>query len=196
MTSFNDSGKRRIFILALDGTPYSLLRRFFSNGFMPNLKQLINENNFRKMRSVLPTVSSVAWSSFMTGKCPLNHGIYGFIDRTPANMDVHVPTAENLKGQMLWEYLSEKNKRVFVMNVPVTYPPRKVNGVLISGFLCTDITKGTYPHRIGRELENACYRIDVDTVKARDDLEGFIKDLLYTYNMRAQTLWKFYQQES
>ena len=195
-TAYQDSGSRRIFVLALDGVPFTLLKIFLKDGLMPNLKQLTGNQNFRPMRSVLPAVSSVAWSTFMTGKSPLNHRIFGFIERNPKTMDVFIPTAAHQHGPTLWEYLSVKKKRVFVMNVPVTYPPRKVNGIMIGGFLGTDITQNTYPAALGTELEKSGYRIDVDTVRAREDLDGFIRELGYTYDQRVKTLWKFYHQES
>ena len=42
--------------------------------------------------------------------------------------------ADNRDGQTLWEILSAQGYRVAVLNVPMTYPPQKVNGVLISDF--------------------------------------------------------------
>lgn len=190
-----DTTRQRMVVLALDGVPYSFLRRVIDDGLMPNLAALVTDNNFKAMNSVLPPVSSVAWSSFMTGLYPVNHGIHGFIERVPQTMEVYVPTSTHQNGRTLWEYLSELDRRVFVMNVPVTYPPRKVNGVLIGGFLGTDILKNTYPSTIGRQLKDKDYRIDVDTVSAREDIDGFIRELDYTYEKRVETLWDFFTRE-
>jgi len=81
------------------------------------------------------------------------------------------------------------------MNVPVTYPPKKINGIMICGFLGADITKGTYPKEIGNQLLNDGYIIDVDTVKARDDLHGFMKELTQAYRKRIEAVLKYYKQE-
>jgi predicted AlkP superfamily phosphohydrolase/phosphomutase len=185
----------KLVILCLDGTPYSLIQKLISYGIMPNLDSLVKTATIRPMNSVLPTVSSVAWASFLTGRSPAQHGIYGFIERNPETMDVFVPTAQNMIGRTLPEVLSEQDKRVFSMNVPISYPPRKVNGIEISGFLCPDIQKGTYPQGIAAKLQNMDYRIDVDTVSAREDLEHFAAELLYTYEKRIQAMWQFWQQE-
>ncbi len=186
---------KRLFVLALDGTPYSFLKKLIHDGVMPNYKSLVDHDNFRSMNSVYPAISSVAWTSFMTGKNPSGHNIYGFIERNPQTMDVFIPTSINIKSQTIWEYLSERGKRVFVMNVPVTYPPKKINGIIICGFLGTDITKGTYPKDVGLKLNDEGYQIDVDTIKARNDLQGFINELNYVYDKRIVTLLKFYRQE-
>lgn len=187
---------KKIFILALDGVPYNLLNRLMQDGILPNFTTLINENNFRQMESVFPTVSSVAWTSFMTGKNPAGHNIYGFIERNPDTMEVYVPTSINIKSRTIWEYLSQKDKKIFTMNVPVTYPPKQINGIMISGFLCTDIRKGTHPENIAIQLQNAGYKIDVDTVKARNDLYGFMDELNYTYEKRVETLIRYYRQDN
>jgi len=186
---------KNIFVLALDGVPYSLLNKLFDYGIMPNFQQLVNNQNFREMNSVHPPISSVAWTSFMTGKNPTGHNIYGFIERKPQTMDVFVPTSINIKSKTVFEYLSEMNKRVFSINVPATYPPKKINGISICGFLGTDILKGTYPAYIGQQLVEDGYQIDVDTVKARTDLQGFIKELNYVLDKRIETIQKFYKQE-
>jgi predicted AlkP superfamily phosphohydrolase/phosphomutase len=187
---------KKIFVLALDGVPYSLLSKLFEYGIMPNFKQLVNNQNFRTMNSVHPPISSVAWTSFMTGKNPAGHNIYGFIEREPETMEVFVPTSINIKSKTIWEYLSELGKRVFTINVPVTYPPKKINGISICGFLGIDILKGTYPVHIGKQLLEDGYQIDVDTVKARTDLQGFIKELNYVFDKRIETIQKFYDQEN
>jgi len=193
-TQYANSPGRRVFVLALDGTPYSLLQRFTADGLMPNLRSLIKADNFRSMNSVLPCVSSVAWASFMTGCSPLRHGIFGFIERDPHSMEVYIPTAVHQKEQTLWDYLSALDKRVFVMNVPLTHPPCAVNGILIGGFLGTDILTNTWPPAVGRELLEAGYRIDVDTVRAREDTEGFLEELTLVYEKRLETMWKYFRQ--
>ncbi len=185
----------RLFILALDGTPFTLLNELIRNGIMPNLKKLTKESVFRQMDSVIPPVSSSAWASFMTGQTPDTHGILGFVDRNPATMDWILPNASHLQTETLWQHYSVQNKRVFTMNVPVTYPPRPVNGISVCGFLGTDITKGTYPADIGLLLKARGYRIDANTELAKQDLNLFLDDLFNVLEKRIETLWHFYHQE-
>ena len=65
---------KRLFILSIDGVPYSLLTSLIDMGVMPFFKSLITEKGFRRYNSVLPTISSVAWASFMTGKILVHTG--------------------------------------------------------------------------------------------------------------------------
>ena len=98
-------------------------------------------------------------------------------------------------SKTLWEHLSDEGKRVVVINVPETYPPRKVNRVLISGFLCTDIRKGTYPPELGEQLKAEGYRIDVDAKKAREDKNHLLKDITLTFRKRTELFFRLMARE-
>ena len=187
---------KKLFVLALDGVPFTLLQRLIAGGNMPNLTKLGETSFFAQMDSVIPPVSSVAWASFMTGKLPHEHGIMGFVDRDPQTMDWYVPRADKLRAQTLWEHLSHQGRRVFVMNVPLTTPPRKINGVSIGGFLETDLEKATYPPEIALLLKARGYRIDTDTELAKKDLNRFFKHLVDVFEKRVETMWYFWQRES
>ena len=98
----------RIFILALDGTPYTLLKRLIAENRMPNLKRLAENADFKQMDSVFPAVSSVAWTSFMTGSHPGKHGIYGFVERNPGTMKWFVPLSDRIRAKRIQTNLSDK----------------------------------------------------------------------------------------
>ncbi|HEM49213.1 MAG TPA: hypothetical protein ENO27_03285 [Caldithrix sp.] len=186
----------RIFILALDGTPYTLLKRLIAENRMPNLKQLVGTASFKQMDSVIPPVSSVAWASFMTGSQPGKHGIYGFVERDPVTLNWFVPLSNRLKVKTLQTNLSESGKKVFIMNVPMTYPPSPVNGISICGFLGNEITRGTYPAEIGTLLKARGYIIDANTELAKSDLNVFYEHLIDVLEKRIETMWHFWDQQN
>ena len=189
------SKSRKLIVIGLDGTPYSFVQRMFSEGRMPNFQKLVSRGSIQRMNSVIPTISSVAWSSYMTGKNPAKHGIFGFVDMHPGTYDFTIPTSSDMVSKTLWEHLGDHGKRVIVMNVPETYPPRKVNGILVSGFLCTDVTKGTYPPELGQRLKLDGYRIDVDAQQARKDKDALINDIDVTFKKRTETFFRFMKEE-
>ncbi len=187
--------KKRVFVLSLDGVPYTFLEKALEDGIMPNLARLVGEGSFVRMNSVIPTISSVAWSSFMSGKNPAKHGIFGFVDRDPRTLELFIPMSTNMRCRTLWEILSENGRRVVVMNVPVTYPPRKVNGVLISGFLATKLERATYPEELWKKLGGMGYIIDVDSWKAKDKKDEFLGDLDTALERRKETAIYFLRNE-
>ncbi len=186
---------KRVLVIGLDGVPFGLLKGLLAEGKLPYLAKLVESGSFKRMNSIHPCVSSVAWATYMTGKNPGKHNIYGFVDRVPESMDVFIPTSRDMDAKTLWEILSQAGKRVVVINVPVTFPPRKVNGILISGFLCPSIDKIAQPKEVARVLEEVGYRIDVDAWQARKDLDRFLEDLHLTLDRRIEAMFRFLEGE-
>ncbi len=180
--------RHRVCLIGLDCTPHSLLQRMIRDGVMPNVAELVGDGSLRRVNSVYPWVSSVAWSSFMTGQNPGKHGIFGFIDRDPSTLKTFVPTARHMKSRTLWEILGDAGKRVVVVNVPVTYPPKPVNGVLISGFLSPRLEKAVHPPSLLPKLQQLGYRIDSDPWLARQSREKAWPDLWDALEKRTKTL--------
>ncbi|MFH1624182.1 MAG: alkaline phosphatase family protein [Pseudomonadota bacterium] len=181
---------KRIIIIGLDGVPYSLIKDLSVRGVMPNMSKLIEENPLRQMESSIPDVSSVAWSSIITGKNPGEHGIYGFVDLIPGTYRLYFPNFANLYGIPFWNY--RNGRRSIIINVPSTYPASELNGILISGFVALDLEKAVYPPSLVPELRRLNYRIDVDSEKGHQSLELFIEDLNRTLEARIETyryLW-------
>jgi predicted AlkP superfamily phosphohydrolase/phosphomutase len=114
--------KGRTVIIGLDGMPYGLMNKFAQDGTMPNFGALVDEGVFRQMASSIPEVSSVAWSSAITGTNPGEHGVFGFTDVAPGTYRTTFPNYNNLKVKPFWE--REGNGRSVIINVPTTFPAR------------------------------------------------------------------------
>jgi predicted AlkP superfamily phosphohydrolase/phosphomutase len=186
---------RRVVAIGLDGTPYTFARRMTTDGAMPNLARLLRDGSLVRMSSSHPDVSAVAWSSFMTGTNPGKHGIYGFSDRRPSSYQTYIATAQNLQGETLWEVLSRLGRRVCVIGVPMTYPPRPVNGVLVGCFLSPSVEKAAYPPALGQELKEMGYRVDIDPWAARESRERFLDDYRETLSRRVEAIFRLLQRE-
>ncbi len=195
-TRKNGKRDKKMIVLGLDGVPYSFMKRMTANSNLPVFKSLLAEGEFKRINSVLPTVSSVAWSSFMTGQDASGHNIFGFVDRKPSPFKLFIPTADIREGETIWDKLAQLNKESIIINVPVTYPPAEIEGIMISGFLATDLSKATYPVEIATELEGMDYVIDVDTWIARDSREDFLVSLNYALERRFKTMFKFLEEKS
>ncbi|HEU5226781.1 MAG TPA: alkaline phosphatase family protein [Ktedonobacteraceae bacterium] len=68
-------------------------------------------------------------------------------------------------GKAIWNILSEWGKKVVVANVPLTYPPEPVNGIMLSGYMAPDTRASvTYPASFKDELLQVApaYQIDLD----------------------------------
>jgi len=194
-------GPRRVVVVGLDGTPYTFVQWLLRQGLMPNFARLLDDGDFVRIHSVYPTVSSVAWSTYMTGVNPARHGIFGFVERKPGSYGKTIPTARFMRAPTLWEILGQAGRRVAVINVPVTYPPRPVNGLLVAGFLSPSLKKGTYPPELAGQLERLGYRVDTDPWKARQSKDLALQEVNDVFERRSRAMfhllgtepWDFFQ---
>ncbi len=187
--------ERRVVFIGLDGTPYTFMQRLIAEGRAPNAARLAGQGSLLRMDSVWPWVSSVAWSTMMTGVNPGKHGIFGFVDRDPATYKQFIPTSRHMKAQTLWEVLSDAGKRVIVVNVPVTYPPRQVNGILVGCFLSPSLDKAVYPPSYVPTLKSLGYIIDADPWKARESKELALQEVNAALDARIRTLFHLFDHE-
>lgn len=179
---------KKIAFLGLDGTPYTLVNELIAKGVMPNMKSIADKGALLQMDTTLPEVSSVAWTTFMTGVNPAVHGIYGFMDLKPGTYDMYFTNSKHIKARTLWDRLGETGRRSVVINVPSTYPAKPLNGMLTAGFVALDLKKATYPDSAFEYLNGMGYRIDVDTRKARESIDLLVEDLTVTLAKREEAI--------
>lgn len=184
------AGCSRTAIVGIDGVPYSLMDCLSDRDVMPNFKGLREEGTFVKMRSSIPEVSSVAWSSVITGKNPGEHGVYGFTDLIRSSYALRFHSFKNLRSPAFWQ--TGETKKCVIINVPSTYPAQRMNGFMVSGFVSPDLERAVYPPSYVNKLRSFDYKIDVDSEKARKSKMLFFKELLETLEARVRTcmyLW-------
>jgi predicted AlkP superfamily phosphohydrolase/phosphomutase len=114
----------------------------------------------------------------VTSRNPAKHDIFGFIDRKLGTYEVYIPNASDVKVQTIWEWLSRGKSRVASINVPVSYPPKAVNGIMVGCFLAPKLEGATYPPDLAQRLESMGYKLDADPWLAHEDRGRFMEELL------------------
>lgn len=159
------AGKRRVLILGLDGSTWDLFRRFADDGTMPNLQAFLKQGVSSDLVTAVPPVTATSWTSFFTGLNPGKHGVFEFLLRrkgisegavSPHNPFGEIPVNSTLRdGVPIWELAGRAGLKSVVISVPITYPPEKIDGCMISGFL-TPFGKRdfTYPRSLLEEIES------------------------------------------
>ncbi|NIM06598.1 MAG: hypothetical protein GTO55_09185 [Armatimonadetes bacterium] len=188
--------RKRACVVGLDGVPFGLLKTLAQRSVMPRTAAIIGEGGLKQMRASLPPVSSVSWSSFMTGANPAEHGIFGFTDVSSDTYQLRFPTFADLAVPTFWDRLGESGRRCAVINQPSTYPARSLPGALVSGFVALSLGKSVWPKEHLPALERMGYQIDVNTQKAREDLDGLLDDLDSTLETRRQAAAYFWEREN
>lgn len=186
--------KKRVFVLGIDGVPCSFLEESLRQGRMPQLQAVMGSQKLTRMSSCYPTVSNVAWSCFQTGRNPGGFGVFGFAELAP-NMELRFPNASDLRSETIWQILSRADKRVISLGVPLTYPPKPVNGIQVGCFLAPALEKAVYPEQLLPRLRNWGYKLDVDPMKARESLDFLKPDLLSCLAGRERAIMELWDSE-
>jgi len=181
----------RVAVIGLDGVGAPLVETLTDAGVMPRLAALRRAGTLARMTSSIPTISSVSWSSFMTGNNPGRHGIYGFTDVKRDSYAVYFPNYRHVQGATIWDVLGARGRRSIVLNIPNTYPAKEIAGVLVSGFVAINIERAVTPASALAVLKAHGYKIDVDYVNANERPEAFFADLFQTLAARRRTLAHF-----
>jgi len=176
----------RVLIIGIDGGTFDLIRPWVEEGDLPTLGRLMEEGAHGPLESTLPPVTSPAWPTFATGKNPGKHSVFDFI--RPMGGQFEMVNASSLRAPTLWEILSEAGRQVGVMNVPVTYPPKPVNGFVIGGMLSPMNGKFTYPaDLLDRYADQmAPYRVAPNVQYKPGNEDAFIADLLDLVERRGE----------
>ena len=152
---------RRVIVLGLDGLDPGITRERMAEGRLPHLKTLAEEGTFTELESTCPPISPVAWSSFSTGSNPGKHNIFDFLNR---DLRTYIPVLSSSrvragrggrgkgsvsllrKSKPFWTVLGEHGVFSTILRVPITFPPEKFNGLLLSAMCVPDLrgTQGTF----------------------------------------------------
>jgi len=150
---------QKAFILGLDGGDWYFVNRGISKGVLPNFEKIIEEGTSGVLES-LPPLTAPAWSTISTGREIMNHGIAGFSWRDPT-YKVRMISAKDKKANDIWEYVDKS----IVINVPITYPVKEINGIIIGGMMSPTLNaKSIYPHHEISTLENLGYVIEPEPI--------------------------------
>ncbi|MCF7890555.1 alkaline phosphatase family protein [Candidatus Bipolaricaulota bacterium] len=148
------ANNKELLIFGLDGATFDLLDPWFDQGELPFLEKIVSEGVRGEMTSTIPPLTGPAWSTFQTGVNPGKHGVFDWGSSGEETYGEGMVDSTSIETKTLWEIASEAGKKVGVIGVPVTYPPRKVNGFMTSGVLTPKEAEDyVYPPSLKDEIE-------------------------------------------
>lgn len=123
---------RRVVVIGLDGADWQLLDRYRAAGAMPELDRLVREGRSGVLRSLVPPLSPLVWTTIATGTSPLQHRILDFTRFNPATGQREPITSDERRAKAVWEMASEAGRDVAVFGLWATHPAEPVRGLMIS----------------------------------------------------------------
>jgi len=168
-SAHSSATSKQVIVIGVDGMDPEFVERHWND--LPNLAQLRRRGNFARLATTTPPQSPVAWSTFITGLDPAEHGIFDFVHRDPSTLDLFSsmdkteeprfelpfgpyrlplsPARVTLlrKGKVFWQILVEHDIPVTIIRIPVNYPPLP-SGEALAGMGTPDLrgTQGTFSY--------------------------------------------------
>ncbi|HEX6206978.1 MAG TPA: alkaline phosphatase family protein [Actinomycetota bacterium] len=145
----------RVLLIGWDGADWRILDPMLEAGLLPNLKALIDRGARGVLKSTVPNHSWSAWPSFLTGLEPSNHGVYDIFERDFRTRKQLPVTYRSIKERTILPDLAAAGVETIMTNVPLTFPPQRIQGKLISGGVLPKGRPHTHPEGLAAELEAA-----------------------------------------
>jgi len=105
------------------------------------------------MRSCIPPITCPAWKCYSTGKNPGKLGVFWWEYLDLENKKSIIPNSQSFDSKEIWDYLNEYGLKTGIIGMPTTFPPKKVNGFMISGAPEAEDKGYVYPKLIEEDLE-------------------------------------------
>jgi len=167
----------KVLVLGLDGGTWNVIKPLVEQGKLPTIAKLMRNGCYGDLESCIPPITFPAWKCYSTGKNPGKLGVFGFVRVNTSESTIETPVSSSLffKSREIWDYLGDSGVLCGVINMPTTYPPKKIRGFMISHYLIE--TQGyTYPKTLEKELvEKFNYRLTPENLYMTDS-EKTIED--------------------
>jgi predicted AlkP superfamily phosphohydrolase/phosphomutase/tetratricopeptide (TPR) repeat protein len=122
----------RILLFGIDGADWDLIDPMIAEGSLPNLARLKREGARARLRSSVPTLSPLLWTTVATGKAPDRHGINDFLVVDPRT-GRQVPIDSTFrKTKAIWNILTEAGLSSDIIAWWATWPAETIRGHLVS----------------------------------------------------------------
>ena len=125
----------KVLVIGLDSAPPKQVFEEWID-VLPNIKRLMDQGVYGELESTIPAITCPAWMSMMTSKNPGQLGFYGFRNRKGFSYDeMWIANSRYEREDTVWDILSRQGLQVGLVGIHQTYPPKPVNGFLITSSL-------------------------------------------------------------
>lgn len=176
----------RLIVLGWDSATFDVIDPLLEQRRLPVLQSLIERGARAPLRSTWPPMTDCAWTSAFTGVNPGTHGIFGSWYRAPGAYECRYFSSRDRRAPAVWEMTD--GVRWLAWNVPMTYPPAPIAGVMVAGYGAPPGSRFCEPASFQDELARRWPLEDLLDRAPHTSLERFLDDLLRGLDAQAEAL--------
>ena len=128
---------KKLVLIGLDGLVPSLMRKYFADNRLPNIRKLMNQGTMAECIPIFPTNSSSNWNTICTGSWPKTHGVTDMVVHIPGTDLTEVKSgfySDTCTAEQLWLTCERFDKKVILLKYNVSWPPNMTMGIQVEGF--------------------------------------------------------------
>lgn len=178
---------KKLIVLGLDGASYTLIKEFSEEGIMPNFSKILKNGKCGVLKSTTPPHTAPGWVSSLTGVLPGDHGIYQFWDTQSSDYVGKFMGSRDVKYPFVWDVLNENGYSAGIINVPMSHPPKKINGYMFTWPLSNTLNY-CYPKELIREIADNQGQYVSDLLMMFSGDENYIFEAIKITRKRVNTI--------
>ncbi len=181
--------RRKVLVIGLDGAVWDLMDPWIEQGHLPNLAALRDAGASGDLLSTVQPVTTPAWISFMTGCQQGKHSVYDHIQQREASYTLEIMDATRIGSPLIFDYVANAGGRSISINMPLTFPPPRIEGLMVGGLFGTLLGPGiTNPPELYDRIREIApdYVVHPDyNPRAQNALEQYVADLMKSIDERS-----------
>lgn len=176
--------------LVLEGIGIDLLKKYMEQGYLQNLKGLLDKQGGNLRSTKVPYEGSALHTAF-TGYAPEDSGVYSYWNIHNYEYIPQILDSSELNKQEIWKRKELEDKKFAVINIFGTHKPYPVNGYLLS-YLFRPTLRGCYPINLIKELskKNLYYTNDVSAFYTGGPREDFMNMVFKVEKSRIEVAFE------
>ncbi|MEP6994103.1 MAG: alkaline phosphatase family protein [Acidobacteriota bacterium] len=170
-------GRPGVIWLGFDGLDWDLLDRLVAEDRMPNWKRLTAKGYSARLKSVMPILSPIVWTTVATGVGPDVHRVLDFQEVDPSTGQKVPISGRSRAVPAIWNVAAATGRSVGVVGWWATHPAEEVSGFFVSDHASPIMFEGlpragvAYPSTLASGVEQIATR---DSVVSTPELLRFV----------------------
>jgi predicted AlkP superfamily phosphohydrolase/phosphomutase len=139
---------KKVLVIGWDAADWKVAEPLMAQGRMPNLKRMVDGGVRGSIRTLVPRLSPLLWTSVVTGKRADKHGILNFVEPDPEGSGIRLSTSTTRRTKALWNILTQSGLRTNVVSWYASHPAEPIGGICVSNLFqqgAPDSSKTPWP---------------------------------------------------